>query len=60
MQEEKGTTEGEMARWHHRLDGHELGWTPGVGDGQGGLVYYDAWGCNESDRIPSTLTCWMT
>ena len=22
-QEEKGTTEDEMARWHHRLDGHE-------------------------------------
>ena len=29
-QEEKGTTEDEMARWHHRLDGHEFGWTPGV------------------------------
>ena len=23
-QEEKGTTEDEMARWHHRLDGHEF------------------------------------
>ena len=23
-QEEKGTTEDEMAGWHHRLDGHEL------------------------------------
>ena len=23
-QEEKGMTEDEMARWHHRLDGHEL------------------------------------
>ena len=22
-QEEKGTTEGEMAEWHHRLDGRE-------------------------------------
>ena len=22
-QEEKGTTEDEMAGWHHRLDGHE-------------------------------------
>ena len=37
-QEEKGTTEDEMARWHHRLDGHEFEWTPGVGDGQGGLA----------------------
>ena len=27
-QEEKGTTEDEMAGWHHRLDGHEFGWTP--------------------------------
>ena len=24
-QEEKGTTEDEMARWHHRLDRHECG-----------------------------------
>jgi len=37
-QEEKGTTEDEMAGWHHQLDGHEFEWTPGVGDGQGGLV----------------------
>ena len=36
-QEEKGTTEDEVAGWHHRLDGHGFGWTPGVGDGQGGL-----------------------
>ena len=35
-QEEKGTTEDEMAVWHHQLDGHESEWTPGVGDGQGG------------------------
>ena len=31
-------TEDEMAGWHHRLDGHEFGWTPGAGDGQGGLA----------------------
>ena len=37
-QEEKGTTEDEMAGWHHRLDGHRFGWTPGVGDGQVGLA----------------------
>ena len=24
-QEEKGTTEDEMAGWHHRLDAHEFG-----------------------------------
>ena len=33
-QEEKGTTEDEMAGWHHRLNGHEFEWTPGDGDGQ--------------------------
>ena len=48
-QEEKGTTEDEMARWHHQLDGHEFERTPGVGDGQGGLVYCNSWGCKESD-----------
>ena len=32
-QEEKGTTEDEMAEWHHRLNGHEFGWTLGGGDG---------------------------
>ena len=30
--EEKGTTENEMVGWHHRLNGHEFGWTLGVGD----------------------------
>ena len=29
-------TEHEMVGWHHQLDGHGFGWTPGVGDGQGG------------------------
>ena len=48
-QEEKGTTEGEMAGWHHRLNGLEFEWTPGVGDGQGGLACCSSWGCKESD-----------
>ena len=48
-QEKKGTTEDEMAGWHHWLDGHESEWTPGVGDGQGGLACCDSWGCKESD-----------
>ena len=37
-QEEKGMTEDEMAGYHHRLDGREFEWTPGVGDGQGSLA----------------------
>ena len=37
-QEEKGTTEDEIGGWHHRLDGYEFGWIPGVVDGQGGLA----------------------
>ena len=48
-QEEKGTTEDEMAGWHHWLDGHESEWTLGVCDGQGGLACCDSWGCKESD-----------
>ena len=48
-QEEKGTTEDEMAGWHHWLDGHESEWTLGVGDGQGGLACCDLWGRKESD-----------
>ena len=48
-QEEKGTTEDEMAGWHHRLNGCEFEWAPGVSDGQGGLAYWDSWGCKELD-----------
>ena len=48
-QEEKGTTEDELAGWHHWLDGSESEWTPGVGDGQGGLACCNSWGCKESD-----------
>ena len=48
-QEEKRTTEEEMAGWHHWLDGHESEWTPGVRDEQGGLASCDPWGHKESD-----------
>ena len=41
-QEEKGTAEDEMVGWHHRLNGHVFGWTPGVGDAQGGLACCDS------------------
>ena len=52
--EEKGTTEDEMAGWHHRLDGHGFGWTLGVGNGQGGLVCCGSCGCEELD-----MTEWL-
>ena len=42
-------TEDEMVGWHHWLNGHESGWTPGVGDGQGGLACCRSWGRKESD-----------
>ena len=48
-QEEKGKTEEEMAGWHHWLDGREFEWTPGVGDGQGGLACCDSWCLKELD-----------
>ena len=42
-------TEDELVGWHHRLEGHGFGWTPGVGDGQLGLACCGSWGCKESD-----------
>ena len=50
-QEEKGSTEDEMAGWHHQIDGRESKWTPGAGDGQGGLMCCNSWGRKESDTI---------
>ena len=47
--QEQGTTEDEMAGWHHWLDGCESEWTLGVGDGQEGLACCDSWGRQESD-----------
>ena len=47
--EEKGTTEDEIIVWHHRLEGHGFGWTPGAGDGQRGLVCCGSWGRKELD-----------
>ena len=59
-QEEKGTTEDEMVGWHHWLNGHGFGWTPGVGDGQGGLACCDSWGRQESDTTERlNWTNWM-
>ena len=41
--------EDEMLGWHHRLNGHEFGQTPGNGEGQGGLVCCRAWVHKEAD-----------
>ena len=59
-QEEKGTTEDDMAGWHHRLNEHGFGWTPGVGNGQGGLACCN-WGCKELDTTErlNWTTLWM-
>ena len=53
-QEEKGTTEDEMAGWHHRLYGHEFEQALGFGDGQGSLACCSPWGRKESD-----MTEWL-
>ena len=41
--------EEEMVGWHHRLNGREFGQTPGIGDGQRGLVYNSPWDRKELD-----------
>ena len=41
--------EDEMVGWHHQLNGRGFGWTPEVGDGQGGLACCGSWGRKESD-----------
>ena len=45
-----------MAGWHHRLNGHGFGWTPGGGDGQGGLACCDSWGLKELDTTERLTT----
>ena len=54
-QEEKGMTEDEMVGWHHQLNGHGIGWTVGVGDGQGGLACCGSWDRKESDMTATEL-----
>ena len=50
-QEEKGTREDEMVRWHHRPNGHEFEKTLGDGEGQGNLGCCSPWGHKELDMI---------
>ena len=44
-----------MVGWHHRLNGHEFGWPPGVGDGRGGLACCSSWGRKETDMTVAEL-----
>ena len=53
---ERGTIEDEMVGWHHQLNGHGFGWTPGVGDGQGGLACCGSWGCRVRHNWATELT----
>ena len=46
--------EDEMVGWHHRLNGHEFGWAPGVGDGQGVLACCGSWGSQRVGHNCST------
>ena len=61
--EKKETTEDGMVGWHHWLNGHEFGWTLGVGDGQGSLACCNSWGRKESDMTEqlnwTELNWWM-
>ena len=61
--EEKGTTEGGVVGWHHRLDGHESERAPGAGDEQGGLACCGPWGHRESDtaeRLNNSTTSYLS
>ena len=48
-QKEKRASKEEMAGWHNRCNGHELGQTPGDGEGQEGLACCHPWGHKELD-----------
>ena len=39
-QEKKKEAEDEMLGWYHLFNGHEIGQTPGDGEGQGSLARY--------------------
>ena len=51
QQKENRASEDEMAGWHHRCNGHELGQTPGDAEGQGGLACCSPWGRKELDTM---------
>ena len=47
-----------MVGWHHRLSRRGFGWTPGIGDGQGGLTCCSSWGHKELDTTELTELNW--
>ena len=51
-------TEDEVVGWHHQLNGHEFGQTPGDGEGKGSLACCSPWGHKESDttKLRTELT----
>ena len=57
-QKEKRASQDEMARWHHRCNGHGLGQTLGDGEGQGGLACCSSWGCKASDMTGDSTPWW--
>ena len=42
-------TEDKMVGWHHQLNGNGVGWTLGVGDGQGCRACCISWGRKDLD-----------
>ena len=44
----RGMTEDEVVGWHHQLGGHEFEQAPGVGNGQGSLMFCSPWGGKKS------------
>ena len=57
-QEEKGTTEDEMAEWHHRLNGQEFEQTLGDGEGQGTLACCSSWVAKSQMQLSNWAAPW--
>ena len=63
-QKEKRGIEEEIVEWYYPFNGHELGQTPGDGEGQGGLACHSPWGRKESDttwqlNTHTSVICWL-
>ena len=48
-QKQKREAEDEMVGRHYQFNGHEFGRALGDGEGQGGLMCCNPWGCKESN-----------